>query len=157
MLRTVRKAEMEEKKLEELLTHVSADLQRWLKKSGDIFYSGRSTLKEGDFYLMGLNPGGDPAATAVIEESLKLWKARQSNWSEYWDERWLKAKGWHRTRCEFVISARSSYGKMSALYFQRISCLSEQVKGGISLARVQRNTGRFLQTAGMCISGFFLS
>jgi len=84
---------MDEKELEALLVHVSDDLQCWLRKSGDIFYSGRSTLMKGDFYLMGLNPGGDPAETnVVIEESLKKWQARQSDWSEYLDESW-KAKG----------------------------------------------------------------
>lgn len=39
--------------------HLSAHLER----SGSIIYSASTTLKAGDFYLMGFNPGGedDPA------------------------------------------------------------------------------------------------
>src|SRR3972149_3391003 len=82
---------MKDEKLETLLEQIGSDLDRWHQQSGGIFYSGRSTLVEGDFYLMGLNPGGNPQKIkGTIDESLKQWKdEKDSTWSAYLDENWL--------------------------------------------------------------------
>ena len=82
---------MDDKELESLLEEIGADLERWQDESGGVFYSGRSALVKGDFYLMGLNPGGDPKTTKIsIDESLKQWKGEKDpNWSAYKDENWV--------------------------------------------------------------------
>jgi len=82
---------MGDEEIESLLKEIGADLERWHGESGGVFYSGRSTLKQGDFYLMGLNPGGNPDKIHVsINESLKQWKGEKDpNWSAYIDENWV--------------------------------------------------------------------
>ncbi len=61
-----------------------------MNKPGAIFYSGRSTLKQGPIYLMGLNPGGDPKGT--INCDLTAWMNGKANFSGYCDEPWSTDK-----------------------------------------------------------------
>lgn len=68
-----------------------------LGESGQVFYSGRQTLEgKSGFYLMGLNPGGDPCdpdlKIKTIEKSLTSWLEEAPGWSEYLDEDWGKRK-----------------------------------------------------------------
>jgi len=86
---------MEDKDLDELLKRITADLECWKGKSGDVFYSGRSTLVQGDFYLMGLNPGGNlekEPHPLTIADSLKNWRNKSESWSEYECERWKRGE-----------------------------------------------------------------
>jgi len=56
---------------------------------GAIFYNGRSTLKTGDIYLMGLNPGDDPVENEeTINKTLNKWMSDPANFSGYCDEAW---------------------------------------------------------------------
>ncbi|HEY3798376.1 MAG TPA: hypothetical protein VGL58_08480 [Caulobacteraceae bacterium] len=56
------------------------------QRSGSVFYSGLDTLREGEFYLMGFNPGGDVAkhADRTIERALP----QAGPWSAYEDDCW---------------------------------------------------------------------
>ena len=68
-----------------------------LGESGQVFYSGWQTLEgKNGFYLMGLNPGGDPCDPELqietIEKSLSDWLRREPEWSEYCDVDWGRRK-----------------------------------------------------------------
>ncbi|MDA8516772.1 hypothetical protein [Citrobacter sp. Igbk 16] len=71
---------------ESLKHHLSGHLER----SGSILYSAGSTLKSGDVYLMGFNPGGnddDPACKyPTISEMIDALTERTTN--AYLDEGW---------------------------------------------------------------------
>lgn len=56
-------------------------------RSGRVLYSAASTLKPGAIYLLGLNPGGDPATHCeTIDQSLSDLPKRRVN--AYLDESW---------------------------------------------------------------------
>ena len=61
-------------------------------KSGSVFYSGRSAFSEpGRLYILGLNPGGDPAKQAretVARHTRNVLMKKPALWSEYSDESW---------------------------------------------------------------------
>ncbi|MBA5869808.1 MAG: hypothetical protein GDA68_07390 [Nitrospira sp. CR2.1] len=76
---------------------IRALFKRIPDESGQVFYSGRQTLEgKNGFYLMGLNPGGDPCdpdlKSKTIEKSLAGWLGKAPGWSEYLDEYWGKKK-----------------------------------------------------------------
>jgi RimJ/RimL family protein N-acetyltransferase len=55
--------------------------------SGAVLYNGWSSLRPGPLYLMGLNPGGDPAKiTQTVRQSIE---ALQENHCAYTDECWI--------------------------------------------------------------------
>ncbi len=66
--------------------------------SGQVLYSGASTLKKGEVYLLGLNPGGDPRNPAfrTIRQSLAMLKSDElasnglpsSEWNSYGHATW---------------------------------------------------------------------
>lgn len=59
--------------LNELPEHV-------LSRSGAVLYSGASTLKKGDVYILGVNPGGDPArTTGTVSQSLVALPTNKTN------------------------------------------------------------------------------
>ena len=68
-----------------LLQHLhDAKIQDWC---GKVLYSSINTLKKGPVYLLGYNPGGDPA-----KESMTLAEhVSQSppDWNEYVDAEWM--------------------------------------------------------------------
>ena len=70
-------------------------LRDHLERSGSILYSASSTLKAGDVYLMGFNPGGndnDPAYTyPTISEMIDALADRTTN--AYLDEEWAGKAG----------------------------------------------------------------
>lgn len=82
--------------LESLVDKIREHLEPILDESGAVFYSGRQTLEgKTNFYLMGLNPGGDPTVMKeeTIMKSLSDWQGRKPDaWSEYCDEYWGKSK-----------------------------------------------------------------
>ncbi len=55
-----------------------------LDMPGEVIYSSKDTLRKGDIYLMGLNPGGDEPKT--IREHLDQMMSRENN--AYLDESW---------------------------------------------------------------------
>lgn len=66
-----------------------------LPRSGSVFYSGRAAFSApSKLYILGLNPGGDPAVQAA--ETIGIHRQRfrdgQAWWSEYADESWRGAK-----------------------------------------------------------------
>ncbi|MBZ0059486.1 MULTISPECIES: uracil-DNA glycosylase family protein [unclassified Leclercia] len=70
---------------ESLRHHLSPHLER----SGSILYSATSTLKVGDVYLMGFNPGGGDGPT--ISEQIDALADRTTN--AYLDEEWTGKAG----------------------------------------------------------------
>ncbi len=79
-----------------LLSEVREVLGPYSDRSGSVFYTGRQALKEGNFYLMGLNPGGDPDGPGTevrLRESLNQWEEAKGNWSAYIHENWTKVIG----------------------------------------------------------------
>ncbi len=70
--------------------HLSTHMER----SGSILYSAGSTLKAGDVYLMGFNPGGDDNPTykhPTISEQIDTLATRKTN--AYLDEEWKGKAG----------------------------------------------------------------
>ena len=63
-----------------------------LDESGKVFYSGRDTFsKPSPLYILGVNPGGDPAnhLTETVRSHTNLvLTVLPSNWSAYRDESW---------------------------------------------------------------------
>lgn len=64
-----------------------AQLRDILPASGNILYSSASTLKPGDIYLLGLNPGGDPCEIKhTVKDTIGQMPMKDSN--SYLDESW---------------------------------------------------------------------
>jgi hypothetical protein len=67
-----------------------------LNKSGSVLYSSYKTLKDGDFYLIGLNPGGKETISDTIKDSLndleESWKKKIEK-NAYIDENWYPYPG----------------------------------------------------------------
>jgi hypothetical protein len=63
-----------------------------LSESGKVFYSGRSAYSSpARLYVLGVNPGGDPAtyaAETVGEHTRQVTQELPANWSAYRDEVW---------------------------------------------------------------------
>jgi len=62
-----------------------------LRRSGSVFYSGRSAFKNSRrLYVLGLNPGGDPVqqAAETVAADLLQFEEQPENWSAYRDESW---------------------------------------------------------------------
>ena len=65
-----------------------------LDRSGSVFYSGRAAFAApSKLYIVGLNPGGDPAVQAAETIGAHRQKFRDGTawWSEYADESWCGA------------------------------------------------------------------
>lgn len=57
-----------------------------LARSGSVLYSSASTLRKGNYYLLGVNPGGENDGTNTIRQSLALLPSNATN--AYLDEPW---------------------------------------------------------------------
>ena len=69
-----------------------------LQRSGAVMYSGPSAYEQPNpFYILGLNPGGNPGELAenTIERSILDWRARSEPYSSYVDELWGHKPGEH--------------------------------------------------------------
>jgi hypothetical protein len=73
---------------EDLVATARPQLHSLLDLSGKILYSSASTLRKGPVYLLGHNPGGDPATHAAdtIRASLDGLSTKKTN--DYIDESW---------------------------------------------------------------------
>ena len=85
-----------------------------LAQSGKVFYSGRNAFSaESCLYVLGVNPGGDPAAMqdeTVASHTEWVSAAAPTDWSAYRDERWKgKQPGRHgmQLRILHMLSAVS--------------------------------------------------
>ncbi len=93
---------MSENALDTLVNEIGTLLKPIENVSGTVFYTGRQALEgKSDFYLIGLNPGGNPCCSeeCTIKESLAHWQERKSDtaWSAYCDEYWGQKKPWSKT------------------------------------------------------------
>ncbi len=69
-----------------------------LDVSGQVLYSGASTLCKGELYLLGLNPGGDPASPALltirrsldnlVSSDMAVGGVQQCEWNSYVHATW---------------------------------------------------------------------
>ena len=67
----VDKTELEKFKTEVITCFETvSDVYRWLDKPGDLLQCKPEALKEGRFYLIGFNPGGDPRRQSRLRETL---------------------------------------------------------------------------------------
>jgi hypothetical protein len=65
-----------------------------LSRSGSIFYTGREAFASTrPLYLLGLNPGGDPArqSSETVGRHIEGFRTRRQPWSAYADESWQGA------------------------------------------------------------------
>lgn len=67
-----------------LLDFAYSQLADILEKPGHILYSGHSSLKKGDIYVLGFNPGGDDK----IPLKIRMANTLTSDFNEYLDESW---------------------------------------------------------------------
>lgn len=58
--------------------------------TGTILYSASETLKPGDYYFLGLNPGGDQGTGAILADAPKEVLKRTEN--AYLDENWVNKR-----------------------------------------------------------------
>lgn len=74
--------------IDEFVAEAEARLEPLLDCSGEVLFSAMHTLKEGDLYICGLNPGGsgDEPHQHTIRESLARLPNKTSN--NYFDESW---------------------------------------------------------------------
>ncbi|MBX2822386.1 MAG: uracil-DNA glycosylase family protein [Rhodothermaceae bacterium] len=80
-------------KLEEFAATIPPELK---EHSGAVFYSGRGAFEtQSSVYILGLNPGGDPASQAdhtVERHTQRVLQSVEKDWSEYRDEVWSEGK-----------------------------------------------------------------
>jgi len=79
--------------LYEALQNLRNSSPKTLGKSGRFLYSDVSTLKPGKFYLIGYNPGGDPADHPdPLEKEIREWFKKKDHFNAYLDEGWIQGK-----------------------------------------------------------------
>lgn len=76
-----------------------SNLQLILDRDGEVIYSSHHTLKKGDIYLLGLNPGG--AGFIKIREHLNGMLIREEN--SYLDESWGKGASPLQQRINWLL------------------------------------------------------
>ena len=83
--------------VDEIRNRVSKELGEFAGLSGSVMYSGIDTLCQGDIYLMGLNPGGDPGVIpqTALQTIDSVFKVRP-DFSAYLDEDWRGGLGQHQ-------------------------------------------------------------
>lgn len=97
---------MSENEFDTLVNEIRVLLKPILCASGSVFYSGLKTLKgKKDFYLMGLNPGGDPGTMKkeTIEKSLADWQGEKADWSAYSDQYWGSKEVYLEEECKSIL------------------------------------------------------
>lgn len=74
--------------IDTFVSRAKGELQTILRKSGSILYSAPGTLKKGDYYFLGLNPGGsEKDIKDTIEDSLNGLQEESSS-NDYLDQKW---------------------------------------------------------------------
>lgn len=70
------------------------------KYSGSLLYSALETVSPGRLYLLGYNPGGNPAeVTANPISHLQEISTKNPSWNEYVDEEWANGSGKYAPGC----------------------------------------------------------
>jgi len=95
-------------KKENLIKHGKEFLTHILDRKGELIYSSHKSLKEGDIYLLGLNPGGEGFIT--INDHLEgiLTKETNSYLDESWKNRittWGKGKAPLQKRVNYLLNS----------------------------------------------------
>ncbi len=74
---------------EKILNLIKDELGEYANDSGAVLYSGSSTLVQGQFYIIGLNPAGDPnhIKTTVFEQVQNILNEKP-DYNSYCDEEW---------------------------------------------------------------------
>ncbi len=75
---------------EALISAVEKHLGEDAKRSGSVLYNGWSTLHRGKVYLMGFNPGGDPAT--IPQTVIQTLREMKDEYCSYTDEEWSGEK-----------------------------------------------------------------
>jgi len=99
--------------VEDFVAFARDQLRDILNVSGQVLYSGASTLRKGELYLLGLNPGGDPnnAALMTIDQSLadlvssdlKSGGVQRRDWNSYVHATW-KGRGTLQRRILWLLT-----------------------------------------------------
>ena len=101
--------------------------QKLLRKSGGILYSGGSTLRQGDLYFLGVNPGGKAEGAATIDVTItKAIEELGSNHNAYLDECW-EVRGHHYTCGQAPFQRRVKHLLEGIGYSVREICASNLV------------------------------
>lgn len=77
-----------------------------LEKKGELIYSSHETLKKGDIYLLGLNPGGEGFITINNHLEELLEKTTNSYLDESWENRitvWPKGQAPLQKRVDYLL------------------------------------------------------
>ncbi len=67
-------------------------LRKHLTRSGEILYSGASTLRSGQVYLLGHNPGGDPKNSKLLTLGRSLDDLPSKKTNSYLDTLWSRQR-----------------------------------------------------------------
>lgn len=81
-------------------------LKHILNKDGEMLYSSHETIKKGDVYLMGLNPGGEGLNSIASHIDKMLTKTTNSYLDEEWENgggRWPKGQAPLQLRIQWVL------------------------------------------------------
>ena len=91
---------------------------------GKLLYSGSSSVKPCDIYLLGYNPGGDPTKeTQTVEEHLR---ATPADWNEYLDAKWCR-RGLELQAGQALLQRRVRWMLKQLGYDPRAVCASNLI------------------------------
>lgn len=77
--------------IEALITKIEEHLSPLLDESGSILYSSVDTIKKGDLYVLGLNPGGDDTEINIpLQNTIADLRNKKTN--SYLDEDWSNGR-----------------------------------------------------------------
>jgi hypothetical protein len=83
---------MEHGVVEQFIVDAKADLGDFVRESGVVLYSSPKTLKPGDAYLLGVNPGADPDGLDDANIEAHLEKLRSTDINRYLDGEWDRGR-----------------------------------------------------------------
>jgi hypothetical protein len=95
-------------RIEQFIAGAKADLGDFVHESGVVLYSSASTLRAGDIYLLGINPGLDRAGKDGPDIKAHLDKFASQNTNSYLDSEWRPGRiGQHPFQLRVVWLLRS--------------------------------------------------
>lgn len=83
---------MEHSVVEQFIADAKADLGEFVRESGSVLYSSPKTLKPGDVYLLGINPGADPDGLDDPNIEDHLDKLPSTDMNSYLDGEWDRGR-----------------------------------------------------------------
>jgi hypothetical protein len=99
---------------EKILNILQKEAYPLLDRSGSILYSSPNTVREGDYFVFGLNPGGNPSEGETIKDDLeRIYQNCLKNpyWNAYFDEDWDgSGKGNHKLQRNLRYFAELFWG-----------------------------------------------